>query len=82
MQAALVGRNLDPTVLAQDESFWAQIRQQFAISPNLINLNNAGVSPHPRVVGEAVTPLHATNQRSSGLLHVAGTGKAALYYPG
>jgi selenocysteine lyase/cysteine desulfurase len=60
MQAALVGRNLDPTVLAQDESFWAQIRQQFAISPNLINLNNAGVSPHPRVVGEAVT--HYTRQ--------------------
>lgn len=33
-----------------DEAFWHLIRQEFTVSPNIINLNNGGVSPQPRAV--------------------------------
>lgn len=37
-----------------EEDFWLQIRQAYSVSPSIINLNNGGVSPQPRVVQEAV----------------------------
>src|ERR1700761_4733595 len=40
--------------LAGDEDFWYYVQQSFTISPELINLNNGGVSPSPKVVAEAV----------------------------
>ena len=39
---------------AKDEEFWHLIRQAYTVSPNVMNLNNGGVSPQPRVVQEAV----------------------------
>ena len=33
-----------------DEDFWAWVQESFTVSPNIINLNNGGVSPQPRVV--------------------------------
>lgn len=38
---------------ASDEDFWSWIRESYTISPNLINLNNGGVSPQPKVVQDA-----------------------------
>jgi len=46
--------NLSPEMLAADEDYWSVIQQAFTVNPNLINLNNGGVSPSPRVVQEAV----------------------------
>ncbi|MCS6969135.1 MAG: aminotransferase class V-fold PLP-dependent enzyme [Cytophagales bacterium] len=40
--------------IIRDESFWYQIKQAFTVSSTILNLNNGGVSPHPRVVQEAV----------------------------
>ncbi len=37
-----------------DEEFWYQIRMAYTINPNLINLNNGGVSPAPKIVQEAL----------------------------
>jgi selenocysteine lyase/cysteine desulfurase len=37
-----------------EEDFWRQIRQAFAASPNLINLNNGGVCPAPRATMDAL----------------------------
>ncbi|MFM8449583.1 MAG: aminotransferase class V-fold PLP-dependent enzyme [Haliscomenobacter sp.] len=37
-----------------DETFWYQIKQAYTVNPNLLNLNNGGVSPQPKVVQEAV----------------------------
>jgi len=37
-----------------DEDFWMQIRQSFALDPNIVNLNNGGVCPSPRVVQDAM----------------------------
>lgn len=36
-----------------DEDFWGWIRESYTVSPNLINLNNGGVAPQPKVVQDA-----------------------------
>ncbi len=36
-----------------DEDFWGWVRESYTISPNVINLNNGGVSPQPKVVQDA-----------------------------
>ncbi len=40
--------------LAADESFWHLVKQAYTVSPTILNLNNGGVSPQPRVVQEAL----------------------------
>lgn len=37
-----------------EEDFWRQIRMAYACSPNIINLNNGGVSPAPRATMDAL----------------------------
>lgn len=37
-----------------NEEFWLQIRQSFALDPNIANFNNGGCSPAPRVVQDAL----------------------------
>lgn len=44
--------DLDESV--RDEHFWHQIKQSYTVSPSIINLNNGGVSPQPKVVQDAV----------------------------
>ncbi len=39
---------------ASAEDFWAVIQRAYSVNPNLINLNNGGVSPSPIVVQQAV----------------------------
>ena len=39
---------------ARDEEFWFDIQQAFSVTRGLINLNNGGVSPSPRIVTEAL----------------------------
>ncbi len=43
-----------PEKIAADESYWREIQQSFTVDRSLINLNNGGVSPSPRVVQEAM----------------------------
>jgi selenocysteine lyase/cysteine desulfurase len=38
---------------AENEDFWGWVRESYTISSNLINLNNGGVSPQPKVVQDA-----------------------------
>jgi len=40
--------------IARDEDYWATIQQAYTVNPNIINLNNGGVSPAPRIVQEAL----------------------------
>lgn len=42
-----------PVEAAADEDFWNWIKLQFTVNPNLINLNNGGVSPQPKPVQDA-----------------------------
>src|SRR5262245_42622948 len=51
-QAATGGR--PPEQVAADEDYWREIQQAFSVDRAIINLNNGGVSPSPRVVQEAL----------------------------
>ena len=42
-----------PQQWAQDEDFWSWVKTEFTVSPNLLNLNNGGVSPQPKSVQDA-----------------------------
>ena len=44
----------DSTDLAADEAYWREIQQAFTLDRTLINLNNGGCCPSPRVVHEAL----------------------------
>ncbi len=48
---AAVGTRPADTV-ARDEDFWLNIRHAFTVDRNMINLNNGGVSPSPKVVSD------------------------------
>src|ERR1700727_2887214 len=39
--------------VAQNEDYWSVIQRAYSVNPNLINLNNGGVSPAPLVVQQA-----------------------------
>jgi isopenicillin-N epimerase len=43
-----------PEDVAADEDFWFEVQQAFTVDRSLINLNNGGVSPSPRIVQEAM----------------------------
>lgn len=43
----------DATAFASDEDLWAWVREAYTVSPNIINLNNGGVAPQPKVVQDA-----------------------------
>ncbi|MCB0705318.1 MAG: aminotransferase class V-fold PLP-dependent enzyme [Saprospiraceae bacterium] len=46
--------NRNPTQLATDETYWEAIRKAFTVSEEIVNLNNGGASPQPKVVQDAV----------------------------
>jgi isopenicillin-N epimerase len=46
--------HLSPEEAATDEDYWAAIQNSFSVTRGIINLNNGGVSPSPRVVTEAL----------------------------
>jgi selenocysteine lyase/cysteine desulfurase len=43
-----------PLETADDEDFWREIQNAFTVDRAIINLNNGGVSPSPRIVQEAM----------------------------
>jgi selenocysteine lyase/cysteine desulfurase len=54
LEAALAAQGSKPAdSLAIDEDFWFQIRHMFTVDRNIINLNNGGVSPSPKIVMES-----------------------------
>ncbi len=44
---------LAPSELASDEDFWYWVQQSYTVSSSMINFNNGGVSPQPKVVQDA-----------------------------
>jgi selenocysteine lyase/cysteine desulfurase len=43
-----------PDEIARDERFWMPVQEAFTVDRAIINLNNAGVSPSPRLVQDAM----------------------------
>jgi selenocysteine lyase/cysteine desulfurase len=55
LNKALMGADgRSPQQLATDEDFWYYVQESFTGSPALINLNNGGVSPSPKIVQDAM----------------------------
>jgi isopenicillin-N epimerase len=46
--------HLTPEEAATDEDYWATIQDAFSVTRGIINLNNGGVSPSPKLVTEAL----------------------------
>src|SRR5436305_4660688 len=46
--------HLAPEQAAMDENYWSTIQNPFSLPRGIINLNNGGVSPSPRLVTEAL----------------------------
>jgi len=40
--------------VARDEDYWREIQQAFTIDRNIVNLNNGGVCPSPKIVQDAM----------------------------
>ena len=43
-----------PEEIATDEDFWFAVQQAFTVDRSIVNLNNGGVSPSPKVVQDAM----------------------------
>src|SRR6266850_1742115 len=43
-----------PAQAAMDEDYWSVIQNAFTVTRGIVNLNNGGVSPSPRIVTEAL----------------------------
>ncbi|MGA1545163.1 MAG: aminotransferase class V-fold PLP-dependent enzyme, partial [Saprospiraceae bacterium] len=72
--------NLSAEELATDETFWYQIQQSYTVSPTIMNLNNGGVCPQPRVVQEAVERYNRlSNEAPSHFMwHILDRGREPL----
>ena len=46
--------HLMPEQAAMDEDYWSIIQNAFTVTRGIVNLNNGGVSPSPRIVTEAL----------------------------
>ena len=46
--------HLTPEQVAMDEDYWSVIQNSFSVTRGIVNLNNGGVSPSPKVVTEAL----------------------------
>ena len=56
----------EPTQAAADEAFWVRIQQAFTLDRTMVNFNNGGVCPSPRVVQDALRrQLEYANQAPS-----------------
>ena len=56
-----------PEEVAQDEDFWRQIQQAFDIDRGMVNLNNGGVAPSPRVVNAAFQRYLAVSNQATAI---------------
>lgn len=71
---------IDPT--GTDEDFWMQVQQGYTVNPNIINLNNGGVSPAPRIAQEALARFNdmANEGPSYFMWRIMDQGREPLRY--
>lgn len=78
---ALLSLNKKPLDAAiVDEDLWARMAQAYTVSPSILNLNNGGVSPQPKVVQDAVDRYyHLSNEAPSYYMwQILDKGREAL----
>jgi selenocysteine lyase/cysteine desulfurase len=73
-------RKLDAHTAATDEDLWARMAQAYTVSPTILNLNNGGVSPQPKVVQDAVDRYyHLSNEAPTYYMwQILDKGREAL----
>ena len=73
---------LSPKELAMDEDYWSVVQQGFTVNPALINLNNGGVSPSPRIVQEAVEQFNKISNEGPSyyMWRILDQGREPLRY--
>ncbi len=78
--ALLELNELSPEAAANDEDLWARMAQAYTVSPNILNLNNGGVSPQPKVVQDAVDRYyHLSNEAPTYYMwQILDRGREAL----
>jgi selenocysteine lyase/cysteine desulfurase len=78
--ALLSLKKLSPLDAAQDEDLWARMAQAYTVSATILNLNNGGVSPQPKVVQDAVDRYyHLSNEAPSYYMwHILDKGRESL----
>jgi selenocysteine lyase/cysteine desulfurase len=78
----ILKKDLTAKELASDEDYWSIIQQSYTTSPALINFNNGGVSPSPRIVQEAVERFNKmTNEGPSYYMwRILDQGREPLRY--
>jgi selenocysteine lyase/cysteine desulfurase len=71
---------LSPLDAVNDEDLWARMAQAYTVSPQILNLNNGGVSPQPKVVQDAVDRYyHMSNEGPSHFMwHILDKGREPL----
>ena len=57
-KALINAEHRSATELASDEDFWFFIQQSYTVNPSIINLNNGGVAPSPKIVQDAMKRYH------------------------
>jgi selenocysteine lyase/cysteine desulfurase len=79
-EALLELNEYSPESAASEEELWAQMAQAYTVSPNLLNLNNGGVSPQPKVVQDAVDRYyHLSNEAPTYYMwQILDRGREAL----
>jgi len=75
-------KDISAKTLASDEDYWSVIQQGYTTSPAMINLNNGGVSPSPRIVQDAVDRYNKmTNEGPSYYMwRILDQGREPLRY--
>jgi selenocysteine lyase/cysteine desulfurase len=74
---------LEPEAAAnmEDNDFWGWVQQSFTTNPNVINLNNGGVSPQPKVVQDAFFRFHQLSNEAPSyyMWQILDQGRSALH---
>jgi selenocysteine lyase/cysteine desulfurase len=71
---------LAPANAVDDEELWARMAQAYTVSPAILNLNNGGVSPQPKVVQDAMDRYyHYSNEAPSHYMwHILDKGREPI----
>jgi selenocysteine lyase/cysteine desulfurase len=69
-----------PDDVAKDEDLWMYVQQAYTSSPNIMNLNNGGVCPQPKVVQEAFESYNRFSNEGPAyyMWHVVGEGRESV----
>jgi selenocysteine lyase/cysteine desulfurase len=79
-EAELLVADLSPSEAARNEDYWHTVAQGYTVSPNIINLNNGGVSPQPLVVQDALDRYNRLSNEAPSyyMWRILDTGRESL----